>query len=338
MPMQADEMILDPQLPVIDTHHHLHDKSPALHAMGRSGRFLIDEYAEMLQSGHRVVASVCVEARAMYRADGPEEMKPVGETEFLNGQAAMSASGLYGPCRVGAGIVSNADLRLREKVESVLEAHLEAAPGRFRGIRQEAMWDEDSSIVGWLFKSGPQLYLREDFRRGFAKLAPLGLSFDAFVLSPQLADVEDLARSFPGTSIILNHLGNPVGIGRHKGRMAEEFPQWQKDIRAIANHPNVTVKLGGLGSFLSAFASFRANPPSSSQFIAEEWAPYVETAVEAFGADRCMFESNLPTDETGAFATVCNAFKRMTQKCSESEKLAIFAGTAARVYRLDVSF
>jgi predicted TIM-barrel fold metal-dependent hydrolase len=333
---RAPEAALEPELIVIDTHHHLHDKPGVEHKIGRAGRFLVDEYAQLVDSGHRVLATVCVEARAMYRADGPEEFKCVGETEFLNGQAAMAASGLYGPCRVGAGIVAYADLRRGDAIRPVLEAHLEAAPHRMRGIRYEGAWDEDESIVGWLFDCGPKVYADAAFLQGFRHLQPLGLSFDAFVLSPQIPDVEALARRFPDTPVIFNHLGIPVGVGRHQGKLQEEFPGWREDVQALACCENVTVKLGGLGSFISGFPSYGANTPASSAQLADEWRPYVETAIEAFGAERCMWESNLPTDASGHFATVCNAFKRLVVRCSPSEKQAVFAGTAARIYRLNI--
>ncbi|WP_200914561.1 amidohydrolase [Aeromicrobium sp. Leaf272] len=202
-------------------------------------------------------------------------------------------------------------------------------------MRQEALWDEDESIVGAVFDHGPGMYLGENFRRGFAHLAPLGLSFDAFVLSPQLTDILALARDFPETSIVVDHLGHPVGIGRHTGKLEEEFDQWRADMAAIAACENVTVKMGGLGSFLSGSPTFLADPPASSETLAAEWRPYVETSVELFGADRMMFESNLPTDGSGPFGHVCNAYQRITAGCSQSEREAIFAGTAKRVYRLE---
>ncbi|MEW1721270.1 amidohydrolase family protein [Streptomyces sp. NPDC093109] len=331
------EEILDPTLPIIDSHHHLSDRrKPGPDVLGPPTRYLVDEYADAVGGGHNVIASVCVQSSAMYRADGPEELKPVGETEFLNGQAAMSASGLYGNCRIGAGIVSYADLTLGDRVDRVLEAHMAAAPQRFRGVRQGGMWDEDASLVGWLADLGPRFYARDDFRRGFARLAGFGMTFDAFVLAPQLLDVHDLARAFPGTEIVLNHVGQPLGSGRYAGRMHEFFGQWKADVETVATNPNVKIKMGGLGTMLSAFPSFRADPPFPSGALAEQWRPYVETAIEAFGAERCMFESNLPMDSSGPFVNVCNAFKLMTKGCSEPERRAFFAGTAASFYRLDV--
>lgn len=273
----------------------------------------------------------------MLRRDGPKALQFVGETEFVNGQAAMAASGLYGQCRMGAGFVAYADLR-EDGVADVLAAHREAAPARFKGVRLEGMWDADPTVLGGLFDVPEHLYDDPRFRQGFAHLSPMGLSFDAFVLAPQLADVTRLARDFPETSIILNHAGNPIGVGAHRERMEDQFALWKRDMADIAACPNVTVKLGGLGSFLFGSDFYRAETPPTEERLIAEWGRWVEGTLDLFGADRCMFESNLPTDGSGSFRSVCNAYKRMTSSLSATEREAIFAGTAARVYRLgDVS-
>lgn len=332
-----DEPPIDPHLPVIDAHHHLFDHpSDGFAFITQRRRFLLEDYLEYLGEQHNVVATLAVEAHGMYAADGPEALRAVNETEFLNGQAAMSRTGLYGPTRVAAGIIGHADLRRGHDVKAVLEAYLTVAPHRFRGIRQEGMWDADPSILGGMSDKGAYQYLDDDFRRGFAELAPLGLTFDAFVLAPQLADVTDLARSFPDTSIVVNHLGQPVNKGARAGRLAEEFPDWRKHMTDLAGCPNVIAKMGGLGSFLGGSPTYRAEPPASSVTLAAEWRPYAETVIALFGADRVMFESNAPTDGAGSFNVVCNAYKRITAGCSIDERADIFARTAARVYRLDV--
>jgi L-fuconolactonase len=246
----------------------------------------------------------------------------------------MAASGAYGQCRLAAGIVAHADLRHGDMVRGVLEAHVAAAPRRSAGIRQAALWDEDLTILGGMFDVGAQLYARDDFQRGFACLAPLGLSFDAFCLAPPLRDIANLARAFPTTSIVLDHVGNPVGIGRHHGRLEADYEQWRTDMAAIAACPNVTVKLGGLGSFLTSLPSFLASPPFSSERLADEWRPWIAEAIALFGPDRAMFESNLPTDGARTFGTVCNALKRLTAGFASEDRKVIFAGTAVRVYRL----
>ncbi|GGG16549.1 amidohydrolase [Rhodococcoides trifolii] len=328
------EAPIDSDIPIIDAHHHLFDRAnPIVEHVMRRTRFFVDEYTDYLDDGHNVVASVVVESQSMYRADGPDELRAVGQTEFHNGLGAMGASGSYRGIRVAAGIVGPIDLSMPTTL-STLKAHIAAAPARFKGVRQEALWDEDPSILAGVFDHGPGMYLGESFRRGFAHLAPLGLTFDAFVLAPQLPDIVDLARTFPDTSIVLDHLGHPLGIGRHTGRMEEERPQWEADMRAIALCKNVTVKMGGLGSFMSGSPTFLAHPPASSEQLAAEWRPYVETTIELFGADRTMFESNLPTDGSGPFGHVCNAYQRLTATCSQAEREAIFAGTAAKVYGL----
>lgn len=331
------ETPLHPDLPIIDAHHHLFDHaSDGFAAITKRRRFLIDEYLEYVGAQHNLVATIAVEAHGMYAADGPQEFRAVNETEFLNGQAAMSRTGLYGPARVASGILGWADLGRGRAVRAVLEAYLAAAPQRFRGIRQEGMWDADPSVLGGMSTKGAHQYLDDDFRRGFAELAPLGLTFDAFLLAPQLPDATDLARSFPDTTIILDHLGHPVGIGAHAGRMEEEFAAWRTDMSHLSSCPNVFVKMGGLGTFLSGSPTYRADPPASSEVLAAEWWPYAETAVDLFGADRVMFESNAPTDGSGSFNVVCNAYKRILAGCSDAERADVFAGTATRAYRLEL--
>lgn len=328
---------LFPDLPVIDSAHHLVDRvSDVIAPVLGLRRFLIDDYLAYLGAGHHVIASIATEGRSMYRATGPEELRCVGETEFLNGQAAMAASGLYGPCLVGAGIVASIDCRRADQVQAVMEHQIAAAPQRLKGFRQSALWDADPSILGDVFDCGESLYRQDAFLQGFAYVARSGYCFDAFVLAPKLPDVQFLASRFPNTQIVLNHIGQPVGVGAHSGRLTEEFGQWRHDMAAIAALENVAVKLGGLGSYLLGSALFRADPPASSEAMAAQWRPYVETAIELFGARRCMFESNRPTDDIGDFGTVCNAYKRLTAHCSAEERADIFAGTARRIYRLEI--
>jgi predicted TIM-barrel fold metal-dependent hydrolase len=345
----AAEQILDPDLPIVDPHHHLWDRSmlpapdatgehPFMTAIRPARRYLLDELLADTGSGHNVIATVFVECGAFYKADGPVEMRPVGETEFVNGVAAMAASGVYGPTRACAGIVSRADLLLGDGVAAVLEAHVGAGGGRFRGIRNSASFDEDQAVLGPLNRVEAGLYLSDRFRSGFKHLARLGLSFDAWLLEPQLPDAIDLARAFPETTIVLDHVGTPLGRGRYEGKLAERFPIWRDNIRELAKSPNVNVKLGGLAMTFCNFPSFLAEPRAPSSQLAEEWGPYIETCIEAFGAERCMFESNFPVDMGAcSYATLWNAFKRIAKGASPDEKQALFAGTAARVYRLELA-
>jgi L-fuconolactonase len=334
---ELSEEILNPTLRIVDPHHHLWDRAiEALAALGGS-RYLLDELLMDLDSGHDVCATVYVEAASMYRADGPSWLRPVGETEFANGVAAMSASRLYGTRRACAGIVSHADLRLGEHIQDVLEAHIRAGGDRFRGIRQGAAWDADPSILGAIGRIGPGLYADRSFRSGFRRLAPLGVSFDAWLLQPQIPDLVDLVRAFPDTQIILDHVGAPLGVGVYSGRRVELFPVWKRSIQALSQCANVAVKLGGLGMPLLGLASYRSNTPATSEQLAVDWKPYVETCIEAFGPNRCMFESNFPVDRgTCSYTVLWNAFKLIAKSYSEDEKTALFSGTAQRVYRLSL--
>ncbi len=340
------EPILDPGLPIVDPHHHLWDRAalvaslpPVKHAFERivrmAPRYLLDELLADLRSGHDVRATVFVECRSMYRIDGPSHLQPLGETEFVNGVAAMTASGTYGPVRACAGIVGHADLMLGDRAVEVLEAHVARAPDRFRGIRHSASWDADPAVLGPLVGRPQGVFLDRTFRAGFARLAPLGLSFDAWLLEPQLGELIDLARAFPDTSIILDHVGTPLGIAAYEGRREERFEPWRQSIRTLAELPNVTVKLGGLAMPFCGFDTDGDGP--LSERLAALWKPYIETCIEAFGARRCMFESNFPVDlYSCSYAVLWNALKRIAAGASADEKTALFSGTAARVYKLDL--
>jgi L-fuconolactonase len=343
------EAILDPDLPIVDPHHHLWDRRayapppasdvaehPFITAIAEARRYLLDELLADTGSGHKVTATVFVECGAFYKPDGPVELRGVGETEFVNGVAAMSASGMYGETRACAGIVSRADLLLGDAVVPVLEAHVRAGGGRFRGIRNSASFEEDKAVLGPLNRVEAGLYLSDTFRAGFKHLAPLGLSFDAWLLEPQLSDLISLARAFPEQTIILDHVGTPLGRGSYEGRLPERFGVWRDNIGELAKSPNVAVKLGGLAMAFCNFPSFLAEPRAPSEQLAAEWGPYIETCIEAFGAERCMFESNFPVDMGAcSYATLWNAFKRIAAGASAEEKAALFSGTATKVYRLD---
>ncbi|MBL8553540.1 MAG: amidohydrolase family protein [Phenylobacterium sp.] len=342
------EAILEPELPIVDPHHHLWDRRnyatpqvaehPFMTAIEPAKRYLLDELMADTGSGHNVVATVFVECGAFYRAGGPAEMQVVGETEFVNGVAAMSASGLYGDFRACAGIVSRADLLLGDGVKAVLEAHVRAGGGRFRGIRNSASFDADKDVLGPLNRVEAGLYLRDDFRAGFRHLGQMGLTFDAWMLEPQLPDLIDLARAFPDTTIVLDHVGTPIGRGSYAGKLEERFPTWKANILELARSPKVNVKLGGLAMAFCNFPSFLQEPRAPSHELADQWRPYIETCIEAFGAERCMFESNFPVDMGScSYATLWNAFKHLAKGASVEEKTALFSGTATRVYGLSLS-
>ncbi len=319
------EPVLDPDLPIIDTHHHLWERP--------DHRYLLHEFLADVQSGHNVVATVFLQCHAMYRADGPEELRPVGETEFVAGIAAMSDSGGYGPTRVAAGIVGFADLTLGDRVEAVLEAQIRAGGGRFRGVRHSGNWDADPVIGNGA--PGPDVYKRADFRAGLRRLSALGLSLDAWVFFTQLADVIDLARAFPGTNIILGHVGGLLGYGLYTGKRDEIFATWKASVTELAKCANVTMKLGGMMMRAALYDYRAAERPISSEELAALWRPYMETCIELFGPNRCMFESNFPVEKMGiGWVGLWNAFKRIAAGASADEKLALFHDTARRVYRL----
>jgi predicted TIM-barrel fold metal-dependent hydrolase len=324
-----EEDALDPSRPIVDPHHHLWDRG--------GQRYLLDDLTSDIALGHNVVATVYVEARSMYRAKGPEAFRPVGEVEFANGAAAMSASGGYGPAAVCAGIVGHVNLVLGDGARAVLEAEISAGQGRFRGIRHSSAWDADPNVAH-LYATRPKgLLLDRTFRKGFGCLAPLGLSFDAWLFHPQISELIDLACAFPDTRIVLDHCGGPAGTGQYAGRREEIFATWKTSIREIAKCPNVVVKLGGLAMCLLGYDFHQRPLPPSSEELAAAWRPYIETCIEAFGVDRAMFESNFPPDKGQcSYQVIFNAFKRITASMSEAEKDALFSKTAMEVYRLEL--
>jgi predicted TIM-barrel fold metal-dependent hydrolase len=324
---QRQEDIIDPARPIVDPHHHLWDRG--------GQRYLIEDIVDDIASGHNIVATVYVDCRSMYRAHGPEAFRPVGEVEFANGVAAMSASGGYGPAAICAGIVSHVNLLLGEAARGVLEAEIAAGGGRFRGIRHSSPWDADPVVAGMYATRPKGLLLDPTFRKGFACLAPLNLSFDAWLFHPQIGELADLARAFPDTKIVLDHCGGPIGVGGYANRRAEIFPVWKASILDIAKCPNVVVKLGGLAMRLLGYDFHERPMPPSSEEAAAAWRPYLETCIEAFGPTRCMFESNFPPDKGQcSYQVIFNAFKRIAAHYSEAEKTALFSKTATDFYRL----
>ena len=323
------EPIIEPELPIVDPHHHLWD---------RGYRYLFDELLADTGSGHNIRATVFLQCRSMYRAGADPALAPVGETEFVNGAAAMSASGLYGNTRLCAGIVGFADLALGTSVDRVLDAHLRVAGERFKGVRNSSVWDGDPSVKTVPGEIPRGLLLDGKFREGFARLGRYGLTFDAWLFHHQIPDLTDLARSFPGINVVLNHIGGPIGINAYATKREEVMRLWRDNVAALANCPNVYVKLGGMGMNVMGFGFDDRDQhelPVSSETLAAAWRPYIEHCLATFGVERCMFESNFPVDKrTCSYAVLWNAFKRLTKNCSEEEKTALFSGTARRFYRL----
>ncbi len=326
---KREEAALEPDLPILDPHHHVWDVE--------RGRYLIHELVEDVITGHNIIATVFIEAGSMYRADGPADMKPVGEVEFVNGIAAMSASGHYGKARLCAGIVGHADLALGDRARPVLEALIAAGNGRLRGIRHGVCWDTGNAAKFGRREVPRHQVLDLTFRKGFAHLQPLGLSFESWQFHPQLPDLVDLLRAFPETNVILNHVGGLLGIPPHDGKRDEVFKIWRGHILELAQFPNLTVKVGGLGMLYCGWDFHLRDIPPSSEELAATWRPYIETCIEAFGPKRCMMESNFPVDKQSCgYGVLWNALKRITKNCSAAEKAALYRDTAARVYRLAV--
>lgn len=322
---RRSEPPLLPDLPIVDAHHHLWDRPGDL--------YLIDDLAGDVKGGHRIAATIYVQCRSMYRSTGPEHLRSVGEVEFA---AGIAAGGAYGETRFCAGIVGATDLRRHEAVDAVLAAMERAGGGHFRGIRQVASWDADERVSRKMDDRPPGLLLDPDFRRGFARLAAAGLRFDAFVFHPQLGEVASLARAFPDASIILDHCGGPVALGAYARRRAKSRRDWLAGLREVADCPNVTVKISGLGMRMAGFDFHERPEPPTSAELADAWRPYAEPCIEIFGPERCMFASNFSPDKGScSYVALWNAFKRICEGASDAERKAMFHDTAARVYDLE---
>ncbi len=323
---QLREPALEPGLPIVDPHHHLWDRP--------GNRYLLPELLADGAEGHRIVGTVFVECGAMFRQDGPDVLKPVGEVEFVNGVAAMSASGGYGETRACDGIVGHAELRLGAAVRETLEAQMQVAGRRFSGIRFSTCRDGDPRVRPARTDPAERLMYDATWREGFAQLGKLGLTFDCWMYHPQIAEVADLAADFPDTVMIVDHLGGPLGLGPYKDQR-ETFARWKVSMADLARRPNVYVKLGGLGMPLGLFDFYQRPLPPDSETLAEAYRPWIATCIDLFGADRCMFESNFPVDKiTSGYGVLWNAFKRLAAGASAAEKQALFSGTATRVYKL----
>ena len=326
---KTQEPIIEPGLAIIDPHHHLWDFP--------EHQYLLRDILADTSTGHNIIQTVFLECTACFRADGPEAMKPVGEVEFVNGIAAMSASGGYGPTRVATGIVGLAELRLGARVEEVLQAQIKAGGGRFKGIRYVASWDDKDPGIHNGHTNPTQFLYRDDakFHEGFAVLGKLGLTFDAWHYHTGLPNLIALARKFPDQPIVLDHCGGPLGLGWYASRRDEVFADWSRNILELAKCPNVMIKLGGLGMRINGFDFHARATPPTSEDLAKAWKPFIETCIEAFGAKRAMFESNFPVDKlSGSYPIYWNAFKRLASGASADEKADLFRETARRFYSL----
>ena len=328
---QVIEEPIDPERQICDPHHHLFIRRPNTEVDYFQSKFASD----ISNSGHNIVSTVYIECKAMYRHDGPDKMKPVGEVEFANGQAAMAASGLYGETKICAGIIGYADLRLGAAVGDVLDAELAAAGDRFKGIRFAGTWNPDPKIRNGSNNPTDNQFQEASFREGFCELGTRNLVFEAWCYHTHLKQVTNLARAFPDITIILNHFGGPIGVGSFADKRDEVFAQWQIDISELSNCENVYAKLGGLQMDVNGFAWHkRPKPPSSSELMKATKRWHYHT-IDAFGTNRCMFESNFPVDKFScSYGVLWNSFKRLTEEFSLSEKADLFHDNAVKIYSI----
>lgn len=321
------EEILEPELAIVDPHHHLWD-----HA---GDRYLPEQAVSDFSSGHNVISTVHVQCRTMYREHGPESLKPVGETEFVR-QLAAATNGPDASLQMCAGIVGTADMLLGDDVQPVLEAHIEAGAGQFRGIRPTVVWHESREILP---VGNPEGVLRAtSTRAAVSRIQKMGLTLDLWAFFTQLGDVAQLCREHPDLTVVINHTGGPLGIGPYKDKRAEVFEEWRSRVEKLAALPNTVMKLGGLAMRYAGFGfNERTSPPSSDDLV-EAWKPYMRLCIELFGPERCMFESNFPVDKAMcSYSVLWNAYKKIAADLTAAERLALFAGTAARTYRLNQS-
>jgi predicted TIM-barrel fold metal-dependent hydrolase len=317
------EDVLDPEQPIVDPHHHLWRSRP--------DRYLLEDLAEDLGTGHDVRSTVFIQCGSAYRKDGPEEMRPVGETEFV---AAIAVESEARPFQACAGIIGHADCRLGDRIEPVLRAHVAVGGGRFKGIRHSATYD--AGIAPTAPPGAPRgLFLDRTFQQGVTRTGALGLVFEAWCYHPQLPELATLLRACPNQKVVLNHLGGPLGVGPYEGHAAEVFASWSASVRELAQFPNLFIKLGGLAMNVNGFGYHHQVLPPGSGEMATAWRPFMDTAIEAFGSARCMFESNFPVDKgMCAYPVLWNAFKRIAAGLSDEDKANLFHRTATRFYEL----
>ncbi len=321
------EEALEPELEIIDPHHHLWSQPIRAYP-----RYELEDLRADTGAGHNVTQTVFIDCAASYRTDGPEEMRCVGETEWVASRADESDRT---PGARIAAIVSHASLRLGDGVEEVLDAHVAAAGGRFRGIRDAGAWHADKRIGRSHSHPVEGMYGLPEFRAGMGVLGRMGLSFEAWQYHTQLGEVAALARACPGVTIVLNHIGAPLGVGPFEGRRDEVLAEWRPAMADVATCPNVMLKVGGIGMsrYGVGFETWE-KPPTSDQLL-EVWGDDLRWCIDTWGPDRCMFESNFPVDaESCSYVVLWNAFKKVSVGYTADERAALFSGTARRVYRL----
>ncbi len=326
-----NEAIIDPDLPIIDAHIHLWDMP--------NNRYMFDDYLQDAQGGHNVVASIYCESQRFIRDDGPEHLRPIGEIEYANGVAAMTATGHYGKCQVAAGIIGHANLTNGALIGELLDRCLESAPERFRGVRHVTLDYPDERPFKYIMSYRPPAGLLDhpQFTHGLTELSKRGLTYDAAIYDPSLPKLTNMIDQHPDLTVILNHMGNVVRIDMSSQEKQQQFERWSGELKEIAKRPNVQCKIGGLGMPICGFGFEHRTDEIGYLELADAWQPFVETAIETFGPERCIFVSNFPPDgRSGGYIPTLNAYKHILRDYSDDEKRDIFGRNAARVYRLDI--
>lgn len=326
-----NEQILEPDLPILDSHFHLFDLP--------QNRYMIDEYLDDVSSGHNIIASIYCETQSFVRTTGPEWMRPLGEVEFANGIAAMTATGKYSDCKVAHGIIGHANLTFGSRIGELLDRCMNSAPERFRGVRQVTVEYPDDRPFKFIMSGRPPSGILESdgFVLGLAEVAQRGLVFDAAIFDPTLPQLTKIVDKFADLTVVLNHMGTAVGVDMSANERAEVFRRWKANLADFARRPNVHCKVGGLGMPHWGFGFEDRVDAVSSLELAAAWRPFVETAIEAFGPARCMMESNFPPDGRSAgYVPTWNAYKIITANASEDEKLALYRDNAAKLYKLEI--
>lgn len=321
------EEAVEPDLPIVDAHHHLWEEGGA--------PYLKDEICADVADGHTVVATIFVQAHYGYRSHGPAHLASVGETEKVM-QIARAARADGCSTQVAAGIVAFADLTLGDRVDEVLDAHEHAAGSAFKGVRHSVSRDENFPDGIVLRPAAKGLLAQADYRAGLRRLANRGLVYDAMLYHAQIPELVETAQGLDDLPIVLDHLGCILGVGHYEGKEQETFQAWRASMLELAACPNVRVKIGGLGMIVCGARWHEREQPPSSAALATSWKPYIETCIELFGPTRCMFESNFPVDKAMySYRTLWNAFKLVTDGYSSSERASMFAGCAIQTYSLD---
>ncbi len=321
---QVREEIIEPELPIIDAHHHLWIRS--------GHRYLVPEFLEDLQTGHNIVGTIYAECHSMYRQSGPEEWRSLGETEFVTGCAAMADSGVFGDIGFCKGFIGNVDLSLEHATREIFERHVDISGGRFKGIRFTTAWDASERIQSQVPR--PQMLREASVRNGAEVMAEMGLTLDLWVYHPQLSEIAELADALPDLTIVVNHTGVPILGGPYRDRREAVFAEWETGVRSVASRPNTYMKLGALPIRSSGDGIDRSVPPTSEE-TTTAWRPWVDVCIDAFGVERCFFESNFPVQKLFAsYHVTWNAFKRLAQGASADEKRWLFHDAALAAYRV----